>query len=136
MGEGFAMGLGGEFFQRQLGLLQGLALGAESGVAQTRAHVGAFKAARGCCSGTTRAKAFAAPPSVARAPARRIAAVSTVTAVAPFETPAHGRSGFGFFHARSVVTAHGHDLFGWKRWGHWHQGWRGLGCGLNCGVVV
>ena len=131
MGEGFAMGLGGEFFQRQLGLLQGLALGAESGVAQTRAHVGAFKAARGSRSGTS--KTIAATTRFGGTPAWGIAAV---TAVAPLEPAAsHGR-GFGFFHAGSVVTAHGHDLFGRKRWDYWHQGWRGLGCGLNCGVVV
>ena len=123
MGEGFAMGLGGEFFQRQLGLLQGLALGAESGVAQTRAHVAALKPPRACRSGTTRAKAFAAAPGVARAPARCIAAVA---AVAPFETPAHGCGGFGFFHAGSVVAAHSHHFFGWGRGRHGHHSWRGL----------
>ena len=37
MGEHFAMGLLMEFFQRQIGALKGFALGAESGVAQTRA---------------------------------------------------------------------------------------------------
>ena len=133
MGEGFAMGLSGEFFQRQLGLLQGLALGAESGVAQTRAHVAALKPARRASAGTATGKTIAATARLGGTPARDIAAVS---AVAPFEPAAsHGR-GLGFFHARAVVTAHGHDLFGWRCWGRWHCGWRGLGCGLSGAVLV
>ena len=130
------MGLGREFFQGHVGLLQGLALRAESRVAQARTHVAAFKPTRGCPSGTGTCKTIAATARFGGTPARRIAAVAAVaavTAVTPLEPTSHG-GGFGFFHAGSVVTTHGHHLFGRGRRGRRHSNGRGLGCGLGCGV--
>ena len=120
------MGLSREFFQGHVGLLQGLALSAECRVSQTRTHVAAFEPTRGRPSGTGTCKTIATAARFGGTPARGI---SAVTAVAPLEPTSHGR-GFGFFHARSVVTAHGHDLFGRGRRGRRHSGWRGLGCGI------
>ena len=118
MGEHFAMGLLVEFFQRQVGNLEGFTLSAESGISQTRATL--FNSGALAATAALRALVTARFKLVFHAGARariRLAAGARVFAVTELTT-APKRCGLGLAHAGAVVAAHGDH---------------GLGCGFGRG---
>ena len=135
------MGLGCELAQCHLGTFQGLALGAEGGVAQTGRRVAWIKAfATGV---TAKATAFASgittrvwAGTAVHARAGVAPTASGVFAVAKFAGAARVGAGGFAFHARTVIAAHGDHAFG-RGFGCNDLGHRGCGrafCGIAGGL--
>ena len=134
------MRLGCEFAQRHLGTFQGLALGAEGGVAQTGRRVAWIKAfaagvtakAAAFASGiTTRFTTGIGAGTAVHARASVTPTPSGVFAVAKFAGAARiGAGGFAF-HAGAVIAAHGDHAFG-RGFGCNHFSHRGCGRAFCC----
>jgi hypothetical protein len=114
------MGLHGQASQGVVGLLEGMALSAESGVTQARATRLERVAAARRIGATARS-------GIVCASATRWAIVATRTW---FVTKTPGRCGLGFLLARTVIATHRHHFFGWRR-GFDHGGW--FGCNFGWG---
>ena len=124
--QGFAMGLHGQATQGVVGLLQGMALSAESGVAQARST--RFKR----IAAARRIGATARSGSVwSSTPGRAVVAPRT-----RFVTKPPSGCGLGFLLARTVIASHRHHFFGWRR-GFDYGGWfscnfdRSFCCNIN-----
>ncbi len=119
------MGLGGEFFECQLGLLQRLALGPERGIAQARAALFALAAPVWALAAALAAALWA---RIAEAAIAWAAVVAARTRAAGLRLRPR--------HAGPVVASHGHQLAwggGGRSWGCWGFA-RGLGgCGGGIG---
>jgi hypothetical protein len=120
MHQGLSVGLHGQTTQGVVGLLEGMALRAESGVTQARATRLKGVAAP-CCIGAT------AGSSSIWATAAGGAIVATRTG---FVTKTSSGCGLGFLLARSVIAAHSDHLFRRRRG---FRNWRRFSCNFDRG---